>query len=106
MRQKENPIDWDTYRFARKPRKPQPSKKRLEIKLTVDVPTFERLRNLAKREEISMSDAMARLINTPDAEKIEPTPEINWRTYWRKKESHGFYMLTNLLELGKNKTRR
>lgn len=102
---KEKPINWDTYRFVKR-RRQSNKNKRIEVVFTLGIPMFERLCNLSKRKGISMTEALEMLVGTAEAEAIEPTPEINWRTYWKKKESPGIYMLTNLLELGKNKTKR
>lgn len=68
------PMNWDTYRFTSTGRPRKEYRDTLRVTFTIPSEILKRIMNLAEREGISSSDALVKLISTPQAEEIEPTP--------------------------------
>lgn len=85
MREKEKPINRDTFRFlARKPAPPHLRKVKRAVWLTAE--NAERIRLLSRNKQISYSKALEMLIDTEDAAKICAPVKIDWKA--RLKEAH------------------
>jgi len=86
--------------FGGRPRKGI-EERTITVNLCIKIDTFKRIENLRKRLMITRADAVEMLMKTADAEKIEPTPEIDWTIYAPKAN---YYSLAEMI-LGKHLTK-
>lgn len=69
------PMNWDTYRFTSTGRPRKEFRETVRVSFALPPETVKRINNLAERDGISSSDALIKLLNTPQSEEIEPTPQ-------------------------------
>lgn len=72
----QKPIDWETYRFCKRGANRKEFRDTMRVSYSLPREVVHRVQNLANRLEIPQSDALLMLLNTKDAEAIEPTPKL------------------------------
>lgn len=96
------PIDWNTYKFTTR-RRVKRVPKMVDALFSIPATTFERIRKLAEKESLSMSQALMMLLSTSESEAIEPTPKSLTGKHRMNLNTNGSYILSRLLNKGKNK---
>lgn len=91
-------LDWDTFKFATR-HKSRISTKNVGCCFNIPLATFERIRRLAEKRGCGMSKALLELINTAQAEAIEPTPVIKTgKNRLDLQRKYAVYSVTNILQ--------
>ena len=85
----------DGFRLVAGRARLKPWEKKIGASFRLSYETYQRIQRLAKREKITISKALEKLVRTEESERIEPTIPVDYSKIIYKERG---YSVTNILD--------